>query len=890
MKGEDAGDIKYIMRVKDTVFEKLKELTIESNNGISAADLAEHLSMRRNLVSQYLNELVMEQRVVKSNTRPVLFQLMSNETEEGQNQEEKTDVFSSFIGAQGSLQYVIEQCRSAVQYPGKGLPILLNGSSGVGKSFLAELIHSYAVESENIKKDAPFITLNCADYASNPELLSALLFGYAKGAFTGAEQAKAGLIQQADEGYLFLDEVHRLSSESQEKLFLLMDKNEYRRIGETDTVRKAHVRMIFATTEDPQTVLTHTLRRRIPMIIHIPSLQERPIKEKLELIRLFYYRECQVFEQEVCVRSQVINLLLSLHAEGNVGSLQNIIRYSCASAFHSSQKRDQILVDVPSLPADCKLSQIEMKEYVKEDLVVHRLQKLQMERELHHEQDLTNILREFQSNYVESKHEFQDIGTMQKALYRILDTYHLAPEHALQASLIEVVITDFEEKNGIHLAMNTGKIITCLLERYGEDCFKDLDKSFTAEIQRLEGYHFKLFSVAQRLIYQLETALGIHMRSHLQFYILLYIIVTNCGSKAVCCNALIMAHGNSTATSISSAANEMLEEYIFEAFDMPIHTSYELFSTLLKKYMERINPNYPTLILVDMGSLMEIDKYMEVNDYQEIGIIDSVSTALALQVGDMIRKEVPIAKLLQDISEQTKLHYRYLPPKKRKKAVVCVCISGIGTAEKIKDIMKDFVQPEYELLTCDYMKIMKEGKNNQVFHDYDVQCLVGTSDLDVADMDCININHLMNNEQTQDIAIFMDKIVGADAHADFNLIQQKIIKSFSLENLINRLVFLNPQTIIDDVETVIFDTEIGMHLKFDTDIRMMLFLHVAVLIERALLKNCDEDIYQSEAWMLEHKSEIKLISKAFSRVEKKFNIHITDAEIVSILSMIQMRK
>ena len=136
----------------------------------------------------------------------------------------------------------------------------------------------------------------------------------------------------------------------------------------------------------------------------------------------------------------------------------------------------------------------------------------------------------------------------------------------------------------------------------------------------------------------------------------------------------------------------------------------------------------------------------------------------------------------------------------------------------------------------------------------------------------------------------MDKIVGADAHADFNLIQQKIIKSFSLENLINRLVFLNPQTIIDDVETVIFDTEIGMHLKFDTDIRMMLFLHVAVLIERALLKNCDEDIYQSEAWMLEHKSEIKLISKAFSRVEKKFNIHITDAEIVSILSMIQMRK
>ena len=813
------------MRVKETVLEKLIELTAESKAGISAADMAVHLNMRRNLVSQYLNELVNEQRITKTNTRPVLFQCLSDEEDQASENVVKTDAFTSFIGAQGSLKHVIEQCRSAVQYPGKGLPILLNGSSGVGKSFLAELIHRYAIESENISGDAPFITLNCADYASNPELLSALLFGYAKGAFTGAEQAKDGLIHQADQGYLFLDEVHRLSNESQ---------------------------------------------------------------EKLELIRLFYFRECKIFEKEVCVRSQVINLLLSLNTEGNVGSLQNITRYSCASAFHLSQTKKRILVDLPSLPADCKLSQMEVKEYIKDDLLLHQYQQLQAENDMPNTYELLNILKEFQSNYSESRQEFQDIGRLQKALFRILDN-QMATEHSLQASLIDVLISDFEDKNGIHLAMSTGKIISSLLEQYGEEDYADLNAVFMAEMQKLEQYHFKLSSVAQRLVFQLETALGIHLRPHLQFYILLYIIVTNCGCKAICCNALIMAHGNSTATSIASAVNELLEEYIFEAFDMPINTSYELFSTLLKKYMERINRNYPTLILVDMGSLMEIDTYMELNDYQEIGIIDCVSTALALQVGDMLRKEIPISKLLQDVSGQTQLHYRYLPPKKRKKAVVCVCISGIGTAEKIKDIMKDFIQPELELLTCDYMNIMKEGKANQVFHDYDVQCLVGTSDLDIAGVDCININHLMNNEDARDISIFMNKIVGADKDAEFDTIQQKIIKVFSLENLINRLVFLNPQTIFDDVEVMIFDTEIGMHLKFDTDIRMMLFLHVAVLIERALLTNSDEEIYQSEAWIQEHEGEIKLISKAFSRVEKKFNIHIPDAEIISILLMIQMR-
>ena len=68
-------------------------------------------------------------------------------------------------------------------------------------------------------KKAPFVVLNCADYANNPELLSATLLGYKKGSFTGADSDKTGLLQEADGGYLFLDEVHRLSFENQEKLF-----------------------------------------------------------------------------------------------------------------------------------------------------------------------------------------------------------------------------------------------------------------------------------------------------------------------------------------------------------------------------------------------------------------------------------------------------------------------------------------------------------------------------------------------------------------------------------------------------------------------------------------------------------------------------------------------
>ncbi|MDX7410529.1 sigma 54-interacting transcriptional regulator, partial [Klebsiella pneumoniae] len=95
---------------------------------------------------------------------------------------------------------------------------------------LATLIYQYAIERGAIAADKPFVELNCADYANNPELLSATLFGYTRGAFTGADREKRGAFDDADGGFLFLDEVHRLSAENQEKLFLFMDKGYFYRL------------------------------------------------------------------------------------------------------------------------------------------------------------------------------------------------------------------------------------------------------------------------------------------------------------------------------------------------------------------------------------------------------------------------------------------------------------------------------------------------------------------------------------------------------------------------------------------------------------------------------------------------------------------------------------
>ncbi|XVH05462.1 sigma 54-interacting transcriptional regulator [Enterococcus faecium] len=155
------------------------------------------------------------------------------------------------MGAKQSLKEAVQQGISAMKYPG-GLPIMYFGSSGVGKSYLVEKLAEYCRQTGIIHENAPFIELNCAQYFNNPELLTSQLFGHMKGSFTGADSDHIGIIEAADGGIVFLDEIHRLPPEGQEKLFIHMDKGVFRRVGDSGPWRLSHVRYIFATTEQEE--------------------------------------------------------------------------------------------------------------------------------------------------------------------------------------------------------------------------------------------------------------------------------------------------------------------------------------------------------------------------------------------------------------------------------------------------------------------------------------------------------------------------------------------------------------------------------------------------------------------------------------------------------------
>ncbi len=163
--------------------------------------------------------------------------------------------------------------RKATQVAATDTTVLITGESGTGKEVVARFIHRASARSRG-----PFVAVNCA--ALPEQLLESELFGYERGAFTGAQQAKPGQIELAAGGVLFLDEVSEMSLSAQAKFLRVLQEREFQRLGGTRTI-KANIRVIAATNRDLRQAVDRgdfreDLYYRLQVFdIAIPPLRER---------------------------------------------------------------------------------------------------------------------------------------------------------------------------------------------------------------------------------------------------------------------------------------------------------------------------------------------------------------------------------------------------------------------------------------------------------------------------------------------------------------------------------------------------------------------------------------------------------------------------------------
>ena len=218
----------------------------------------------------------------------------------------------------------IDKLRQQItQYANAPFPVLIEGESGSGKELIASALHSQSTRAAK-----PFLALNCA--AISPNLVEPTLFGYSKGAFTGATTSRAGYFEDAKDSTLFLDEIGELPLELQAKLLRVLENGEYQRVGETQS-RVSNARVIAATNRDMRQEIRNgrfraDLYHRLSVFtIDVPPLRDLGEDKRmlLDYFREFYSRQaaCKPFDLD----ARAITLWLEYSFPGNVRELRNIV-------------------------------------------------------------------------------------------------------------------------------------------------------------------------------------------------------------------------------------------------------------------------------------------------------------------------------------------------------------------------------------------------------------------------------------------------------------------------------------------------------------------------------------------------------------------------------------
>jgi DNA-binding NtrC family response regulator len=222
--------------------------------------------------------------------------------------------------------------------------MLLGGESGVGKDLIARAIHE-----KSRRASGPFLKINSTAIPEN--LLESELFGFEKGAFTGAIASKPGKFELADKGTLFLDEIGDVPPATQVKLLRVLQEREFERLGGTRTV-KVDVRLIAATNKDLRQALEQgTFREDLYYRLNVVPIDIAPLRERREdvpdLVNLFISRFTGESGKPVeDITPEAMQILVNYHWPGNVRELQNIVERACALAKGSVLGPSDIHLDV----------------------------------------------------------------------------------------------------------------------------------------------------------------------------------------------------------------------------------------------------------------------------------------------------------------------------------------------------------------------------------------------------------------------------------------------------------------------------------------------------------------------------------------------------------------
>jgi transcriptional regulator with AAA-type ATPase domain/transcriptional regulatory protein LevR len=899
----------------DEVYTCLCEISSEKGN-TTANDISRHLNLARCNVSAYLTRLVEEGKVHKTKTRPVCFlpanTAVSVHPSENLSTSNAGDVFSELIGYRGSMKAEIEKAKAAVQYPPKGLSTLICGETGCGKSLLAEKMYLYAIDQGKIEKNVPFVIFNCANYASNPQLITSQLFGYKKGSFTGADADTPGLIDKAAGGVLFLDEIHRFPPDAQEMLFLLMDKGLYSRLGDTHYQRKADIILIFATTENPESALLRTFLRRIPVIIKLPTLKERSLDERLELIKCFFQKEVRLLNTPMSIQGKVIHTLMYYEYTGNIGQLLSDIRMICARSYLRSlvNNRDCIFVTWDDLQADIKKHVLynDSRDYpidfVEEEIEISPSEAAVVESEESGKTFYNYIHGKYLSYIVKSYSREQILQYMENDLAEFFITQYtkyLSNKSLSQIQLITVMSSNILRvvEQAVPLMEDVlghavSREVVVVLALHLSEAVKRVDGD-TSDIGMIEDFHKKfresypeIYRLAESIVRLVYDVAHIQLPAEETVYIakmvLTFMSEAYSFSKKVL--ILVLTHGDGCARSMVYAAKQFIPANNIIWYDLGFNKNNK---DALEEVMVLVRQQVDftgVLMLVDFGILTLFGEELKKRLNLPVHTVDQVTLNMVIRAAQMTARGAGLEEVYATLLNPTFNLRR--EEKNQHKIILAVCITGEGVASRLKQILESRYNL-HEFITVKTLDIdsMEELNQNWMYYSQqgEIIAVAGIAGGKALSVPFFSLEDLLFGDGFDRLGIIL-KTYGVTVNG-VNQRQNKPVAGDAgalgsvLANYLNYMDGTKMVPVITDV----LDGFISMSgIVLEQSSYISLLLHICCMVERLLFDSDLRKIYTRMVNRTHAGNEPLRI--ALQNIEKVYKIYIPDDEIEEISKML----
>jgi transcriptional regulatory protein LevR/transcriptional regulator with AAA-type ATPase domain len=867
---------------KEQIYEILKlHASTSESGGVSTQYLADRLNIRRPNVSSLLNELVDEGRLTKSNSRPVFYKLKTEDETEAER------CFDNLIGSQGSLRQAIKVAKAAVIYPEKSLDTLIVGGPGTGKTFLAMVMHRYAVAAGALPEDASFIVLDCKDYQDDEDRLMVELFG-------GEEDP--GLLETIGAGFLHIDNAHLMGTGLRNKICSAVERYQHQP-GEPLT---RITPTLLVACNDGSLSACEEFEKKLPITIKLPALAERPFEERLALIQSIFTLEAARAKHVLTINAELLRCLLLYETPLNIKQLKGDIKRACAIAYFRERESSGETINIfmsdfepyvrkgflnygrhrdeieRIIPADysyafsettMEMSAIDRAKIDSNNMYaeIDRRTSALIERGMSEEEIITLLTAERDSVFQNYLQRFSGKGLNKEQLLKLVDPRVMDLVETFLKNASAQLRETFPPSVYYALCLHVDSLAKGNFSRHAFS---------NQQMSELAQKHKEKYALALQFASKIEETFNLSLPIEDPFLITMFLSSEDSVSRPAETPVLLFAFlGSGVAAALSGSVNQLVQQDNSYSFEIPLdHQPAETYKSLSD-----------LVIRIDRGKgIVAIYDLPQINNYFETIELETGIKIRAIQL-PIIRLGVEWARKAAvtedvDVLYQTMLQSFEASRPSQSRVIVTLCASGEGGAKELKHYIEqhgdvqDFQVVPLAMADQDHLRMNLQALQQKSI----IHCIIGVRDPELFGIPFIPISEILGADPANlpQVLRFKNREKNRiDFDEVFNYLGEQL-EHVNIGKLRRHLPKVIEQ-INQDVEPMSLDTEIG------------LLMHIACNINRMLGKEPLLQNMRKEQILNSYDAVYKKILQILKPLERTFDVIFTDDELANLIMIIK---